>query len=415
VSTVSQLERNLTAWFADTATPGDPDLAEDILLETRHVRQRPRWSFLPLLPRPMEGTRVGDWRPVSSRRAVILVAILALLALMAGALWIGSGPRLPPPFGRAANGLVAYEKSGDIFVVDPQTGRREGLVLGPETDLYPRWSLDGTRLAFVRGLNSSQRLVVVDEGGSVRSVSTGEPLQEVDPDSIAWSPDGRSVLLTSTFSMRRVVFLIDVRTGAAQILPIPIVALEAHWRPSDGRELVFVGGDESSRAFFRYGIQDGRSTEIAGTRIDITQDGTFELRPIGWTPDGSRLAYHREWNGSRETHVVDVETGDEVVLDVAYGRIANDGSRIVGLRFEGENAQLCVVPVTGGRCEPIEGAPELLDATGWASAQWAPDDSWIRSRSSDNGPAVLLSPSGGAVEWPPWAAEGAESWQRRAP
>jgi hypothetical protein len=157
------------------------------------------------------------------------------------------------------------------------------------------------------------------------------------------------------------------------------------------------------------------------TPVPLTSDGgpawvVESYRPVGWTADGSRFALHRatEENDRLETVVVDVETGDETILDVAFGRISNDGTRILGVAMTG-SGELCVAPVEGGICEPIEGSVDLLDPTGWASLQWAPDDTSIRSRPGDEGPAVLLSPDGGEVLRPSWAAEGAESWQRRAP
>ena len=48
-----RLERELTTWFADTATPQTPDWTADILSATATMRQRPRWSFpARWLPRP---------------------------------------------------------------------------------------------------------------------------------------------------------------------------------------------------------------------------------------------------------------------------------------------------------------------------------------------------------------------------
>jgi dipeptidyl aminopeptidase/acylaminoacyl peptidase len=412
MTTHDQLERDLTGWFTETAWRETPEAAADILIETSTTRQRPRWTFVPILPRPME--RPLAWIPLGStpaRRLAVLVAIAALLALAAGALWIGSRPRVAPPFGPAANGLVAYAESGDIFVVDPLTGERTGLVVGPESDHLPRWSLDGTHLAFIRDTIGGSRLVVADAAGTVLAVSTGDPLLDVDPDGIRWAPDGRNVLVLAALAERAGVFLIDAATGQPTLLPFEPWGLESYWRPPDGRQLLFVGSLEGLPALHLYSLADGAVTPVPGTAR------APRVRPVGWTPDGSRFAYHRSaaTPTGYETAVVDVETGAEVVLDVAYGRISNDGTRIVGLAADGQREWLCVTSVDGGPCEPIEGAVEMIDPTGWASAGWTPDDRWIWSRPGDAGPAVLLDPEGGGPQWPPWAAEGANSWQRRAP
>jgi hypothetical protein len=413
--TVEQLERDLTEWFAETAAPGTPEFAENVVLETAGIRQRSRWTFIPLLPRPMAPTLPGLAGRVPPRRVAIVLAIVGLALLAVSAVWVGSQPSLPPPFGAASNGLVAYEKGGDIFVVDPATGERRGLVLGPERDVYPRWSLDGTRLAFLRGPEERQRLVVVDAAGTVQSEPGGDAFRSVDPDSIAWAPDGRTVLVTSSGR----IHLVDAVTARATALPVAYWGLDAHWRPPDGRELLFVGGSAQSPALFRYAVADGQVTEVPGTKVTIPASEVFWFRPIGWTADGSRFAYHRK-SATRdgfETRVLNVDTGDALVLDVAFGRISNDGTRILGVATDGDPAAqpLCVAPVDGGPCERIAGSVQLVDLLGSASFQWAPDDTWIRSQSDPAGPATLLSPVGAPPQQPAWAAEGAESWQRRAP
>ena len=417
MSTTEQLERDLTAWFGDTAVRETPEFAQDILMATSGVRQRPRWTFLPPVPRPMArpllGIRSGS---PAQRRLAVLVVVAGMLTLAAGAAWVASQPRLPAPFVPAANGLVAYSRDGDIFTVDPVTRERMAVVTGPTIDSHPRGSPDGTRLAFVRAYAAGERLVIVDAFGSVQAVSGGDPLASIDPDGIRWAPDGTSVLLRADVDERGAVILVDATSGEQTALPIVPWGLEAHWRPPAGRELLFVGGLVQQPALYRYSLEDGTVTDVPGT-VRPPAGGMNAIRPIGFTPDGSRFAYHRNApNGSGfETAVVDVETGEELVLDLGFGRISNDGTRIVGMATGASGDRICIAPVSGGPCEPIEGSIDLVDWTGWASLQWSPDDAWIRSRPMSEGSAVLLDPNGGAPQTPRWAAEGADDWQRRAP
>ena len=98
------LERDLTAWLADTATPRVPDFTDDILWLTARTRQRPRWSFPEWwLPRRVLTLGRRRLRPLPWR-TIGLLAVLALLIVAAVAFYVGSQPRLPPPFGLAANG-----------------------------------------------------------------------------------------------------------------------------------------------------------------------------------------------------------------------------------------------------------------------------------------------------------------------
>ena len=61
-------------------------------------------------------------------RTIALLALLGLLLAAAVTLYVGSRPRLPAPFGPAANGLVAYGQLGEIWTVDPLSGERKKVV-----------------------------------------------------------------------------------------------------------------------------------------------------------------------------------------------------------------------------------------------------------------------------------------------
>ena len=118
------MDRDLPIWFHETARPRLPDYTDDVIRQATAIRQRPRWTFLERwLPVAVSLDRVPV-APLPWRRIGLLVA-LGLLAV-AAVVAVGSRPRLPEPFGRAANGLVAYGWGGDIFTVDPGTGARRG-------------------------------------------------------------------------------------------------------------------------------------------------------------------------------------------------------------------------------------------------------------------------------------------------
>ena len=75
------LERDLTAWLADTATPRVPDFSDDILWLTARTRQRPRWSFAQRwLPAGLLAFGRRTLRPVPWRTLGLLAALALLIA-----------------------------------------------------------------------------------------------------------------------------------------------------------------------------------------------------------------------------------------------------------------------------------------------------------------------------------------------
>jgi Tol biopolymer transport system component len=400
-------ERELTAWFIDTAAPRKPFYTTDIVQLTATVRQRSRWAFAERwFPMTVVAFGRRNVAPFPWRTIGLLAVVVVLL--VAAAVFAGSQPRLPPPFGLAANGLVAYSQNGDILTVDPGTGARAWITSGNEEDREARWSLDGTRLAFLRGLPlgtptpvmPAETVVIVDRTGKV--VAKSQPIARVDIDAFAWSPDGRSIATGGD----SVLSLVDAQNGSVTRLEVGYLDLDVYWRPGDRREILFHGiTRDGGRGLVVVDVDDP-----AEPRLLVPESSGQSLRPNGWTPDGRRLLYTSDGSLIR-LHVLDLTTGDDVVVDAAHGHVSNDGSRILALNEDGA----CVVGIEGGQCDVIA-PPDRAYQGGFASGvQWSPDDAWILVRATDQpGRAFLLDPTGAMDRTPSWAESGGESWQRRA-
>ena len=409
---MDHLERDLTAWFEDIAVPRTPDYADEILRQTARVRQRPRWTFLGRwLP---QSTTALEWVPIKPLpwRTIGLLVALALLLAAGAAAYLGSQQRLPAPFGAAANGLAAYASNGNIFTVDPVTGTRRAIVTDPSTDHAPRWSLDGTRLAFLRKAGVGDALVIADAAGNVITTSDGEPFFDIDTDGIAWSPDRRMIALVAGRPGLRGIHLVDAVDGAVTTLPVAHAGMEVHWRPPDGRQLLFFGGTEADPGLFLYSLDDRGTDEIPMSDADFTG-----LRPGGWTPDGRSFVFHRgsEQVEENRTDVVDVVTGETIVIHAAFGRLSHDGRRIAAIVRSGVRIWICVADIAGGPCVRIGQDDQAPDPTHFGGLQWSPDDEWVVVHPANGDPVVLLDPDGGDETPPSWPAEGLDSWQRTAP
>jgi Tol biopolymer transport system component len=406
MSTADRLERELTAWFVDTAAQRPPDYRDDIFWLTEHTSQRSRWTslerWLPVnvVTFPRRRFAPFPWRTFG------LVASLVLL-VTAVAWYVGSRPRLPAPFGLAANGLVAYAQNGDIFTVDPMTGARQAITSGRDEDREPRFSLDGTRIAFIRASGETDILAIVDLDRLDQGVVTTEALGGVDTDTVAWSQGGRWLSVAGA----RGLFIVDAKDGRLTRLNVPFLGHDVHWRPPDGRELMFLGGPSNAPGLLSVRIDDGAVTQLVGP---VEPGGV--LRPSGWTPDGNHILYTSEEaeGGPPRTHVVDVSTGEEVVLDVGYAHVSNRGDRILALAASG--TQMCVADIRGGPCAPIGRPEQAYLGYNAYGVTWAPDDEWVLVRpDADLGSGVIVDPDGSATDQPSWLADGGESWQRVAP
>jgi Tol biopolymer transport system component len=424
-----RFERQLPELLTELAAPRTPDYLDDLLWQTANTSQRPAWSFLErwltmvdIARQPVLAPRI-PWRTIG-----LGIALIALLLAMLAALAIGSQRTLPAPYGLARTGLVAYSDGGDIFTVDPATGTASTIVSGPETDINPQWSLDGTRLVFQRyaeGDRGPSFLYATKSDGSALTRITPTALREVGH--YAFSPDGTEIAIAASLDGSILIAAAD--GSGARRLDIPHVALDPAWRPTDGAEILFVGGGGAAPGDGTIYAVNPSSGEVR--TILASEAGRARYHPF-WSPDGSEIAYAESVDAPDPTtqiHVMSADGTHDRLLPIPPGVAeevalawSNDGSRLLAVRTftGGAESRYVVIPADGSGSDVEVASPSPVGwCCQWASWQWAPDDSLILGRPEDADgqplPQVIIDPVAGKLTKASWNASSHPAWQRLAP
>ena len=423
-----RLERDLPSILDEIVMGPYPDYIDDVLSRTARRRQRPSWAFPGRwLPVEIATTRVPATR-LPWRQLGVLALLAVLIATMI-AVYVGTrAPKLPAPFGPADNGLVAVTRDGDLFAVDPRTGKETLVLGGPDNDEWIGFTPDGTRGLFVRWGPDNGGMTAGKVGSLLLS---GGPPTFIKKDvihsdtALEIAPNGRDVAFTA-FDDRSPNLFIHVAaldgSSFRRFSDVPITDYGGlTYVAPDGQELVYLARSANTQT------HDIRALDVAtgATRpIVETAIGNDIFGSVSASPDGKRLAYALQDTETLEVrvHVIGIDGHGDSVVGHAEGASFEawpmwdpQGKRLLIERGEpGDSfARPVIIDTAGGPDVVVQTA--ITSDGAWK--QWAPDGSSVLAQRAANGkdlPEELWDATTGAVTPAGWAESRVGGWQRLA-
>ncbi|HJV23600.1 MAG TPA: CehA/McbA family metallohydrolase [Holophagaceae bacterium] len=312
---------------------------------------------------------------------------------------------------------LVYPMGG--FLWKQQVGTTTALQLTDSegTDHQPDWSPDGRTIAFVRYTGRALELMSLDVASGRETALTANGAVNVEP---RWSPDGSKLAFVSTEGTGHFLLKVaDLKAGrlaeVRTLTPdrrsaIPRYyyspfdhALNPTWT-RDGKELVFLSNREvghGSGNLVRMPVAGGAQTLIHAeetswhARPDVSPDGSrmvysshqgaqwqqlwllptkggypfqltfgdWDATNPRWSPEGRRIAYLSNQEGSPALHLLDVISGEDRAVEIRERRTL--APRVaLQVRIQDE----------GGR--PISARVSLVDDRG---RTFAPEGAWIQA------------------------------------
>lgn len=285
---------------------------------------------------------------------------------------------------RNINDIVSDRTRSNLWIVRSDGTEHRPLHSGRASASSPRWSPDGSRLAYLSDADGMTQLFVrwIDSGQTALISNLTE-----SPSAIAWSPDGRTL-----------AFVMRVPADKPALAEAPKPPEDAEWAPEvrvidsvmyrfDGRGYIEPGFDH----VFVVPAEGGSARQL--TRGDFDHHG-----PLAWTPDGREIVLSAnrdsDWQyerSQRDLFAVDVASGRLRQLTDLPGQassptVAPDGERIA---FEYDNHQgrqysessLALVGLDG---EGFMRLGEDLDRS-MSDPVWAADSASLYFRFDDQG------------------------------
>ena len=359
----------MTAWLEERAVgPAADRVLDAVLSRTTRTRPLPAW----LIPERWLPTRLSSWLQPIPRLVPILLLVGLLLALAAAIFLVGSQRRLPPPFGLAAPGSVAFVAGGDIWTANPDGSNRVQLTSDPRIDGFPTFSRDGTRIAFKRLPAPNSKPNWQDWGDvMVANVDGSHPIVldpgVHSPSPMSWSADGRFLVYARTVDgVDQVYVAATDGTSTRQVTDGP----QDNWGPSlspDGRTIAFAKG---LPAVGIYVIQFDGTGERRLTQLHIAGYDSAE-----WSPDATTFLFAARNSeiGDDNLLVVRLDGKSERVIVDSLGADTGptwspDGRSIAYLHTPVGGKTVVMVASADGS-NPIA----ISEPGDWSYPYWSPD------------------------------------------
>ncbi|MFL0354858.1 amidohydrolase family protein [Erythrobacter sp. GH1-10] len=248
---------------------------------------------------------------------------------------------------------IAFSMLGDIYTMPITGGTPTRISEGLAWEVHPRFSPDGSRIAFTSDRGGGDNIWVMNRDGSDKRQITKEDFRLMNQPT--WSPDGEFIAAKKHFTTQRSL-------GTGEI--------------------------------WMYHVSGGGGVQIVERASEALQK---ELGEPTFAPDGKAIYYTRNTTGGNtfiyaqdsQTGIfaiekVELETGEVTTAVDGYGGAVRpapspDGKEIAFVRRDKDQSQLWVKDIATGKERMIYGALDLDLQETWAvtgvypNMDWTPD------------------------------------------
>jgi dipeptidyl aminopeptidase/acylaminoacyl peptidase len=272
---------------------------------------------------------------------------------------------------RVSHDIMTDRARRNVWVVNADGSGNRPLLSGIRSYSSPRWSPDGTRIAYISAAEGSPQLYVrwLDSGQTALLTNLTE-----SPDAITWSPDGKYIAFTQLVAANKPPLATPPPKPEGASWAPPVKVIDTVTYRADGAGYLESGFDHVFIV----------SAE-GGTARQLTDGDFFDGGPLSFTPDGKRIVFSAnrsaDWERdpqNSEVFSVDIATQKLAALTRRQGpdnspAVSPDGRKIAYLgyddRLQGyQVTHLYVMDIDGSNSRAVSDAFDRdVESPRWAA------------------------------------------------
>ena len=218
---------------------------------------------------------------------------------------------------------IVFDLLGDIYTIPMAGGEATNIASGLAWEIQPRFSPDGSQIAFTSDAGGGDNVWVMDADGENRRQITSESFRLLN--NPTWSPDGRYIAARKHFTTSRSagtgeIWMYHVLGGnGVQLVARPSEAFQKEqgepiFSP-DGRYVYYTRAVSSGNSFTYADDSNGdlfniRRYDLETGEVDTVVDGVGGAVRPSPSPDGRYLAFVRRDGMQTGLYMKDLRTGD---------------------------------------------------------------------------------------------------------
>jgi len=181
--------------------------------------------------------------------------------------WSADGKRIAYVSGSNVVVSGSNNDPNHIYIIDVTGGTPTRLTQTAGTYSYPRWSPDGTRLAFAENTD----VFIVNADGSGLTKLTRSPLSGTQP---SWSPDGKRLAFVSAAGALHVI-----EADGSNLRSLGANGSGPAWSP-DGRYIAFSRSDRLRAGYMGTAIYIMKLDELLPFQLTQPPFGAWDIAPV---------------------------------------------------------------------------------------------------------------------------------------